>query len=91
MEVCVGGVWSTVCDQQWGDNDAQVVCRQLGYLFPRSNAVARTNAYFGQGTGAVSLTNLMCNGSENFLFNCTYSVPTSCAHGNDAGVTCPGY
>lgn len=31
VEVCLGGVWGSVCDNLWGTNDATVVCRQLGH------------------------------------------------------------
>ena len=89
VEICLSGVWGTVCDQQWGSAEAEVACRQLGLL--SQGAVARTGAYFGQGTGAVQITNLGCSGTEQFLENCTYTTPTSvCSHTNDAGVTCPG-
>ena len=31
IEVCHNNQWGTVCDNSWGSNDAQVVCKQLKY------------------------------------------------------------
>jgi deleted-in-malignant-brain-tumors protein 1 len=31
LEVCADQQWATVCGDLWGEPDARVVCRQLGY------------------------------------------------------------
>ena len=31
VEVCVNGVWGTVCDRGWHHREAYAVCHQLGY------------------------------------------------------------
>ena len=31
VEICLNNAWGTVCDDHWGNAEATVVCRQLGY------------------------------------------------------------
>ncbi|KAI8495113.1 hypothetical protein Bbelb_270990 [Branchiostoma belcheri] len=87
VEVFHNGQWGTVCDDNWGLNDAHVVCRQLGYT---SAAAARASAAFGQGSGPIWLDDVRCDGSQTTITGCGHNGWGShnCGHSEDAGVVC---
>ena len=31
LEICINGVWGSICDYSWDQSDAYVACKQLGY------------------------------------------------------------
>ena len=39
VQLCMAGRWGLVCDDAWDDNDASVVCRQLGYSGGKTGSV----------------------------------------------------
>lgn len=92
VEVWYNGSWGSICDSDWDDKDAQVVCNQLGFpISPVYLAQSKTGAFFGQSSGQIWLDNVDCNGSERSIWSCNHSgwgVSTTCDHSRDAGVTC---
>ena len=51
--------------------------------------IARTGAYFGQGTAPILLDDVACSGTETRLTNCRYDSNTlDCNHREDVGATC---
>ncbi|XP_078589313.1 scavenger receptor cysteine-rich type 1 protein M130-like [Branchiostoma floridae x Branchiostoma japonicum] len=87
VEVYHDGQWGTVCDDDFDMNDANVVCRLMGY--PSATEV-RNQAAFGAGSGPIWLDNLACEGSETNIEHCSHNGYRihDCYHGEDAGVVC---
>lgn len=60
-----------------------------------SGSIPVDGAIFGEGLGSILLDDLMCNGSETTLMNCTRKAnidlfQSNCDHSEDAGVICQG-
>ena len=89
VEIFYGGVWGTVCNIGWDFDDADVVCRQLGY--PGAMSLLGDDI-LREGEGVVWLEGIGCHGNESQLVECGLSGwgESQCNHSMDAGVICEG-
>ena len=75
-----------VCDDGWGQAEAGVLCRQLGYT---SGAVLASSVYGQNRQLDILLDDVACIGTEATLAGCTYTAGGSdCGHFQDLGVQC---
>ena len=77
-------IYGPVCDDDWGVEEATVVCRQLGF----SSGTATTYSYFGPVPDQFAMDDVICSGYEATIQECEYSTSDNCGPGEGAGVIC---
>ena len=85
VQVLYNGTWGNVCRDYWGINDANVVCKMLGFTR------AEYASYYEWSTGPKFLDDVHCIGVESNLADCVHSglgVQDCYFPENDAGVSC---
>ena len=70
VEVKVFGHWGAVCDDLFGLNDANVVCRQLGFELGAKQAL--TQSAFGSAS-PILMDAVPCRGDETSLADCAFA------------------
>ncbi|TSK22608.1 Neurotrypsin [Bagarius yarrelli] len=87
LEIYHAGGWGTVCDDNWTEQHAQVVCRQLGF---RGHAEIAPDGAYGEGTGLILLDEVRCVGGESSLLECSHAEwgRHDCSHSEDVAIRC---
>ena len=96
--LAINGQWGGICDNDFNVNDANVICRMLGYEEPGSlfgtAALASSTADDLYGTAPSGnkfvLDNLKCTGNEESVFDCPHPGEwvENCKKKDIAGVQC---
>nr|XP_043903969.1 lysyl oxidase homolog 3B isoform X1 [Solea senegalensis] len=87
IELFYKGEWGTICDDDFSIFNANVLCRQLGFV----TATGWTHsAKYGKGQGKIWLDNVQCGGGEKSIDACKSRGwgNSDCTHDEDAGVVC---
>uniref|UniRef100_A0A5S6QY80 Neurotrypsin n=1 Tax=Trichuris muris TaxID=70415 RepID=A0A5S6QY80_TRIMR len=78
VEVMSGDLWGLVCGDQFSINEANVICRQLG--FDRGAHNFTTVDLFGPpDSRQFSMLGLSCQGSERSIFHCRRNLHGRCS------------
>ena len=56
VEICSGEMYATVCDSEWDNRDASVVCRQLGFS-PYGEPILAAKISVSQVTNIITQSN----------------------------------
>ncbi|KAK3583696.1 hypothetical protein CHS0354_021446 [Potamilus streckersoni] len=85
VEIFYNGTWGYICDDSWGNQDARVICRMLG--FNTSGALAYSFTHF---TNGILLNNINCSGSEQSIDQCSHNgwIAQSCNIYDAVRVSC---
>ena len=79
--------WSSVCEADFDQQDAQVVCRQLGCGAPS----VLQGALYGEGEAPMGTKEFQCGGHESALLDCSSaSERSTCSPGTAVSLTCSG-
>ncbi|KAJ8264185.1 hypothetical protein GJAV_G00146200, partial [Gymnothorax javanicus] len=89
VEVDHGSSTGTVCNADFDQQDAEVMCRQLGCGVPKEWG----EALFGQGGDRMWTEEIQCRGNESQIYSCPTapSQNQSCSHRDDVGLKCSAY
>ena len=89
MQVYYNRTWGWVCAEQWDKQNADVVCKELGYTGSSTIYNKSPNA---RGNVTLWMSDIRCTGDEISLVSCTHGgwKFLGCGSVGHTGVVCLG-
>ena len=89
VAIFYNGTWGSLCDDSWQYDDADVICRQIGY---ESAARVWYRARYGVAPGPILVDQIDCPRGVDHILKCRPEVAKwgihDCSKREDAGVDC---
>ncbi|KAJ8946895.1 hypothetical protein NQ318_008251, partial [Aromia moschata] len=88
VEILHNGSWGAICDDEWDESEAEIICNQLGYL--SGDAQPTVNSHFGPARRRFWMDNVYCDGMEKEISQCRFDGwgQSDCSSTEAAGVIC---
>ena len=88
VEIFFMNQWGAICMDDWGDQDARVICHMLGHSIEHARAGYNITSIIT--TNRVWMDNVWCDGDEESIMECSFRPfgRHNCAANHVATVKC---
>ncbi|XP_069125254.1 neurotrypsin-like isoform X1 [Argopecten irradians] len=86
LEIKVRGVWRSVCNRGWDEENSLVACRQLGFSGVTTTLLQSKG--FEEGAGHMINTRMTCHGNETNILRCPRTTESSCTETDIVVIAC---
>ena len=92
VQILHNGEWGSICDDRFDQNNngANVVCKMMGYTYGIYSSAYKQVSIATARNAKMHLDNVVCQGSETSITQCTHSGwgNENCGHSEAVGVRC---
>jgi len=90
VELYLNGTWGTICDDYWGIEEANVICRMLNYSEGAWSTQCCGWYFRGFAPRKIWLDDVHCVGDEHSIGECSHGGwgNHNCGRSNNVGVVC---
>lgn len=88
VQVFLDNQWGTVCGDNWNSLATVVACRELGFYYGDEEGRWGIDMYSVATDNSIMMDEVVCDGSEDSLVECSFNSFNDCSYYDDVAVRC---